>query len=134
MYPVDASGLRVHSADGQLKRNIDVAWAQGLGDEQRDKGAWTKDLERPNDLLNSRVGAVLGRLAKDTGGFVLENTNDLAAGVARMRQERTTYYLLAYQPTNTKLDGKFRRIAVKVKRPKTTVRARPGYVAAQVGQ
>jgi len=134
VYPVDASGLRVHSTEGQLKRNIDVAGAQGLGDEQRDKGAWTKDLERQNDLLNSRVGAVLGRLAKDTGGFVLENTNDLAAGVARMQQERTTYYLLGYQPTNTKLDGKFRRITVKVKRPKTTVRSRPGYVAAQVTQ
>jgi VWFA-related protein len=134
VYPVDASGLRVHSADGEVKRNMDVASAQALGDEQRDKGAWTKDLERQNDLLNSRVGAVLGRLAKDTGGFLLDNTNDLAAGVARMQQERTTYYLLAYQPTNTKFDGKFRRITVKVKRPKTTVRARPGYVAAQVSQ
>lgn len=134
VYPVDASGLRVHSIESQTKRNIDVAGAQGVGDEQRDKGAWTKEVERQNDLLNSRVGAVLGRLAKDTGGFVLENTNDLAAGVARMQQERTTYYLLAYQPTNTKLDGKFRRITVKVKRPKTTVRARPGYVAAQVSQ
>jgi len=134
VYPVDATGLRVHSADGEVKRNMDVASAQGLGDEQRDKGAWTKDLERQNDLLNSRVGAVLGRLAKDTGGFLLENTNDLAAGVARMQQERTTYYLLAYQPTNTKLDGKFRKITVKVKRPKTTVRARPGYLAAQVSQ
>jgi VWFA-related protein len=134
VYPVDAAGLRVHSIEGQMKRNIDVAGAQGVGDEQRDRGGWTKDLERQNDLLNSRVGAVLGRLAKDTGGFVLENTNDLAAGVARMQQERTTYYLLAYQPTNTKLDGKFRRITVKVKRPKTTVRSRPGYVAAQVSQ
>lgn len=134
VYPVDATGLRVHSADGEVKRNMDVATAQALGDEQRDKGAWTKDLERQNDLLNSRVGAVLGRLAKDTGGFLLENTNDLAAGVARMQQERTTYYLLAYQPTNTKLDGKFRKITVKVKRPKTTVRARPGYLAAQVSQ
>ena len=134
VYPVDASGLRVHSTDGELKRNIDVAAAQALGDEQRDKGAWTKDLERQNDLLNSRTGAVLGRLAKDTGGFLLENTNDLGAGVARMKQERTTYYLLSYQPTNSKLDGKFRRINVKVKRPKVTVRARPGYVAAQVNQ
>jgi VWFA-related protein len=134
VYPVDAVGLRVHSTDGELKRNVDVASAKALGDEERDKGAWTKDLERQNDLLNSRTGAVLGRLAKDTGGFLLENTNDLSAGVARMRQERTTYYLLTYQPTNTALDGKFRRINVKVKRPKTTVRARPGYVALQAGK
>jgi len=131
VYPVDAVGLRVHSSEAELGRNVAVAGAKGIGDEERERGAWTKDLEKQNDLLNSRTGAVLGRLAKDTGGFLLENTNDLAAGVARMQRERTTYYLLAYQPTNTALDGKFRRINVKVKRPKTTVRGRPGYVAAQ---
>jgi VWFA-related protein len=134
VYPVDAVGLRVHSLESELGRNVAVAGAQALGDEEREKGALTKDLERQNDLLNSRTAVVLGRLAKDTGGFLLENTNDLGAGVARMRQERTTYYLLSYQPTNTTLDGKFRRISVKVKRPKTTVRARPGYVALQAGK
>jgi Ca-activated chloride channel family protein len=48
-----------------------------------------------------------------------------------MQQERTTYYLLGYQPTNTAADAKFRRVSVKVKRPRVTVRARPGYVAAR---
>jgi VWFA-related protein len=132
IYPVDAAGLRVHSKDAELARNIGVAGAKGIGDEQRDdKHAWTKELESQEEMLNSRPGAVLGRLARDTGGFLLESTNDLAAGVARMQQERSTYYLLAYQPTNTKFDGKFRKVSVKVKRPKVTVRARPGYVALQ---
>jgi VWFA-related protein len=129
VYPVDAVGLRVQSKELELGRNVAVAGAKGIGDEERERGAWTKDLEKQNELLMSRPGAVLGRLAKDTGGFLLENTNDLSAGVARMQRERTTYYLLAYQPTNTKLDGTFRKISVKVKRSKTTVRARPGYVA-----
>ena len=65
------------------------------------------------------------------GGFLIENTNDLGSGVARMKQERTTYYLLAYQPTNARLDGKFRRVGVKVKRSKVHLKARPGYIAAQ---
>ena len=129
VYPVDAVGLRVHSKELELGRNVGVAGAKGIGDEEREKGAWTKELEKQEEMLNSRPGAVLGRLAKDTGGFLLENTNDLGAGVARMQRERTTYYLLAYQPTNTTLDGKFRKISVKVKRPKMTVRGRPGYVA-----
>jgi VWFA-related protein len=131
VYAVDAAGLRVHSKEAELARNVGVAGAQGIGDVKRDDGAWTRELERQDQMLSSRPSAVLGRLTKETGGFLLENTNDLGAGVARMQQERTTYYLLAYQPTNTKLDGKFRRITVKVKRPKTTVRARPGYVAAR---
>ncbi len=130
-YAIDAAGLRVHSEEARVARNVDLAGAQGIGDAQRDRGAWTKDIERQSDLLSSRAGAVLGRLAKDTGGFLIDNTNDLTSGFARMQQERTTYYLLGYEPTNTAADGKFRRVKVKVKRPRVTVRARPGYVAAQ---
>jgi VWFA-related protein len=128
-YPVDAAGLRLHSKEAELSRNVNLAGSQGIGDTKRDEGPWTKELERQDQLLVSRPTAVLGRLAKDTGGFVIENTNDLSAGVARMRQERTTYYLLGYQPANATMDGKFRRVSVKVKRSKVSVRARPGYLA-----
>jgi VWFA-related protein len=130
VYPVDAAGLRVHSKEAELARNVNVAGSQAVGDERRGDGPWTKDLEKQDQLLSSRPTAALGRLAKETGGFLLENTNDLAAGVARMQQERTTYYLLGYQPTNTAMDGTFRKVTVKVKRSKTTVKARPGYLAA----
>ncbi len=135
VYPVDAVGLRVHSTDQALSRNVAMAGARGIGDEPRDdKHAWTKDLESQSEMLASREGLVLGRLAKETGGFVIADTNDLGAGVARMQAERTVYYLLAYQPTNTKLDGTFRKVSVKVKRPKLTVRSRPGYLAPTEGQ
>jgi VWFA-related protein len=130
-YTVDAAGLRVHSEEARVARNVDLAGARGIGDVQRGEGAWTKDIERQSDLLSSRPAAVLGRLANETGGFLIDNTNDLASGFARMHQERTTYYLVAYQPTNTSTDGKFRRVKVKVKRSGVTARARSGYVAAQ---
>jgi VWFA-related protein len=128
-YPIDAAGLRLHSKEAELARDVSLAGAQGIGDARRDDGPWTKELERQDELLASRPTAVLGRLAKETGGFVIENTNNLGAGVARMQQERTTYYLLGYQPTNAAMDGKFRRVTIKVKRPKVAVRARPGYLA-----
>ena len=130
-YAVDAAGLRVHSEEAKVARNVDLAGAQGLGDVQRGQGAWTKDIERQSDILSSRTAAVLGRLATETSGFLIDNTNDLASGFARMQQERTTYYLLGYQPTNMSTDGKFRKVKVKVKRSGVTVRARSGYVAAQ---
>jgi VWFA-related protein len=133
-YPVDASGLRLHSKDAELSRNVNLAGAQGIGDSQREPGPWTKELERQDQLLVSRPTAILGRLAKDTGGFLIENTNDLSAGVARMQRERSTYYLLGFQPSNATMDGKFRRVSVKVKRPKVTVRARPGYLAVAAGR
>ncbi len=130
-YAVDAAGLRVHSEGARVARNVDLAGAQGIGDVERNRGAWTKDIERQSDLLSSSVS--LGRLANETGGFLIDNTNDLTKGFARMQQDRTTYYLLAYQPTNVKADGTFRKVKVKVNRPRVTVRARPGYVAEAVG-
>jgi|SRR5579872_462014 len=131
IYPVDAGGLRVNSKEAETSRGINLAGAQGVGDANRGDGAWTKDLEKQEQTLSSRPAAALGRLANETGGFMIDNTNDLGKGVARMQTERTTYYLLGYQPTNTALDGKFRKVTVKVKRGKYTVRARPGYVAAR---
>ncbi|MEP6592075.1 MAG: VWA domain-containing protein [Acidobacteriota bacterium] len=132
VFAVDAAGLRVHSTEAALGRNVNLAGTQVIGDARRPDGPYTKELERQEQLLSSRPTAVLGRLAKETGGFLLENTNDLGAGVARMQQERTTYYLLTYEPANAAMDGKFRRVTVKVKRPKVTVKGRPGYLAGSV--
>jgi VWFA-related protein len=127
IYPVDAAGLRVQSKEGETGRGVELAGKQGIGDAHRNDGAWSKDLEKQEQMLSS--GGALGRLANETGGFLIDNTNNLAKGVTIMQVDRTTYYMLGYQPTNAAMDGKFRKVSVKVKRGKCTVRARPGYVA-----
>jgi VWFA-related protein len=68
-------------------------------------------------------------IATDTGGSVVTGTN-LLPGLVRIANEGRTYYLLAYSPTNTARDGKFRKIDVTVDRRDVTVRARGGYFAA----
>lgn len=130
VYTVDAAGLRVNSKDAELARVVGVAGAQGVGDQKRGDGPWTKELENQEQNLTSRPTAVPGRLAKETGGFLVENTNDLSRGLARMQQERTTYYLVGYQPVKP-MDGTFRKVTVRVRRPHAVVRARPGYLATQ---
>jgi len=69
-------------------------------------------------------------IAADSGGFTIKDTNDLAAGIGRIAEENSSYYLLGYSPTNTARDGEFRKITVKVPGKKDIdIRARKGYYA-----
>ena len=114
LYFVDARGLEAQSA---------FASAQfGSPLDSRDIGAANAD-----PALEAE-GAV--SLADTTGGFSVQNRNDLAAGLRRIARESQIYYLLGYSPPDRRPDGKFRRIAVSVDRPDVRVRARKGYYAA----
>jgi VWFA-related protein len=81
--------------------------------------------------LKARQDA-MHELAINTDGIAVLNNNDLDAGLKRISDDLTSYYLLGYYSTNTKLDGRFRQIRVRVKRPGVEVRARRGYRAATV--
>jgi VWFA-related protein len=76
-------------------------------------------------------------LALDTGGFVVKNSNDLTGGISRVSSESRVYYLLGYNPTDLRRDGKFRKIEVKLAAGKgkgLSVRARRGYYAPREGE
>jgi VWFA-related protein len=72
----------------------------------------------------------LRELAENTDGLAILNSNDLDKGLKRVSDDLTSYYLLGYYSTNTKLDGTFRSLKVRVKAPGVAVRARRGYRAA----
>jgi hypothetical protein len=72
----------------------------------------------------------INALAVDTGGFLVKNSNDLDQGLGRILRDNESYYLFAYEPTNTARDGRFRRIQVRLRgRPELRVRTRSGYFA-----
>jgi hypothetical protein len=77
--------------------------------------------------LDSRTG--LARLSQDTGGFLIEGSNDLSAGFRRIDEDNQFHYLLTYSPKNAAFDGTFRAIHVTVRRPGVQVFARKGYRA-----
>jgi len=113
VYFLDARGLTA----AQTGMDVEI----GTRTEFRDLGSWfTEQRER---------GEGSQALAADTGGFSLSDTNDLAAGLARIGREARSFYLLGYAPSNRAADGRFRRIEVNVAREGVTVRARRGYFA-----
>jgi VWFA-related protein len=116
MYFVDVRGLDVQSvfASAQFGSPID----------SRDIGAANAD-----STLEAE-GAV--SLADSSGGFSVQNRNDLEAGLRRIARESQVYYLLGYAPSEARADGKFRRISVRVNRPDVQIRARKGYYAGGV--
>ena len=69
----------------------------------------------------------LRELADNTDGLAVVNTNAIEKAMQRIVSDLTSYYLVGYYSSNTKLDGKFREITVRVKRPGVRVRARRGY-------
>jgi VWFA-related protein len=84
-------------------------------------------------VLQHRI-ETLQILAENTDGIALVNNNDLTKQMRRLAADLTSYYLLGYSSTNTKLDGRLRSIKVKVTRPGVDVRARHGYRAATAAE
>jgi VWFA-related protein len=76
----------------------------------------------------------LRTLALNTDGLAMVNSNDLTRGVRRIADDLTSYYLMGYYSSNNKLDGNFRSIKVRSKRPGLEIRSRRGYRAATVAE
>ena len=79
--------------------------------------------------LTSRHNS-LRELAENTDGLAIVNREDIEVAMKRVVEDLTSYYLVGYYSSNTKLDGRFREIKVRVKRSGVQVRARRGYRGA----
>ena len=72
------------------------------------------------------------KLAEETGGRVIDvgnNQQKLRAAFDQIQQELRSQYNLGYTPTNSKLDGSYRKIQIKTKNGDYKVQARQGYYA-----
>ena len=136
VYAVDANGLRSRSnlADTrkQLQEFTDDRMMQVISGSSGSDQPLTRGLERVEDMvrLDSRTG--LARLAEDTGGFLVEQSNNLTSAFKRIDEDNQFHYMLTYTPRNTVFDGKFREILVKSRRSGVQVFARKGYRATRM--
>ena len=91
----------------------------------------------PTGLVSAPRTGSSGYWAVGTGSGLAENTNgrgirflgNFERQVAEAFHDSSAYYLIAYESTQARPDGKFHEIHVRVKRPGVNVRARKGYMA-----
>jgi VWFA-related protein len=135
-YVVDAQGLRAKSSLTVMRKEMeafaDDRFTQLASASDRTQQPMTMAFERVEDTLrlDSRVG--MARLAEETGGFLVDGSNDLTRAFRRIDEDNQFHYLLTYSPSNTTFDGRFRRIDVKVRRPDAQIFARKGYRAVRM--
>jgi len=81
-------------------------------------------------MVRSRPDSGLKKIADETGGgyFELTKTAELAPTFTRVAQELHSQYVIGFTPMS--LDGKVHKLAVRMKQPGMTARARRSYVAA----
>jgi VWFA-related protein len=123
IYSIDARGLTADPPGGGASK----AGSRGSGIYN---GA----------VFNSQRSAQLASqdtlytLAAETGGKSFFDSNDIAAGIQRTQDAMGSYYLLGYYSTNGALDGKYRKITVRLNNPKLAAKLdhREGYYADKV--
>jgi VWFA-related protein len=116
-------GVRPGSPNDHLMREID---------EAANRGNVTIHVIDPRPLGAVGFGGdtILRRLAGDTGGRAIVNTNNPMEQLTSVMADASAYYLVGYTPTRRTNDGKFHEIKVRVKRRGVQVTARRGYWSA----
>jgi len=131
MYPIDARGLlgqstvdaRYQPSPGGLSVN-----AQGqlvAGQKQQNVAVdYSKFLTQTGEEQQS-----MQVIAEETGGKAFVNDNDLKDAVSNAIGSGSSYYSIAYAPSEAKTDGSFRRIKVAVDKGGYKLAYREGYFA-----
>jgi VWFA-related protein len=114
---------------GDLNRSLYLVLSAAIEAAQRaNVSVYAADPGGLRQAATTREHDFLKTLSNNTAGFAVVDTNDPAPGIAQVYRENGSYYLLGYQPTNSRTQGRFRKVEVRVNRPGVTVRTRSGYV------
>ena len=135
-YAADAAGLRVRSAADETRRETStiadsISSATETDNTLSGQQGMMRLMERSEDVLRFDPASGLGALARETGGFLIRDTNNIALGLKRVEEELGSYYLLSYAPNNEAWDGRYRRIELRARRSGLAVQARRGYFAVR---
>jgi VWFA-related protein len=116
LYPVDVRGLQAMVPGG----NATQASLRGTS-------AYSGRAVSAQFDSNFQSQETLVTLASDTGGKAFLDTNDFGKAYEKVQADSAAYYVLGYRSSNTNMDGRLRRITVKVNRGDLKLEYRNAY-------
>jgi VWFA-related protein len=117
VYPVSGAGV--------ASSNVGLADSGGSGRAGGSNGTEALAAEAMN---SASALTTMEQLASSTGGRAF-TTNDIDAALRRIVHDTGVYYTVGYAPIDSKTDGSFRRIDVKIAGGKYNLAYRQGYNA-----
>ena len=118
VYSVDTRGLQAISPLGDATTG-----------SLRGAAAYSGLATQNNFDSNFATQEVMATLSADTGGKAFFDTNDFAPAFQRIQNDTSAYYEIGYFSTDTRRDGSYRRLTIKVDRKDVKLEYRPGYYA-----
>jgi len=141
----DAVGVYLDGAQNEEGRRVLVLYTDGGDTSSTLNYTEIQDLLRASDITLYAIGFLanlsqssqmdqrmrLRTLAEVTGGEAFFPTvlKDLDATYERVLKEIRAQYTVGYLSTNTRTDGSWRKVEIKVTRPGLKIRTRRGYFA-----
>jgi VWFA-related protein len=118
IYSVDSRGLQAlppvgNASTGSLRGT--AAYSGGAMQSQLDANFGSQE--------------VLATLSSDTGGKAFFDSNDFAPAFQQIQHDTEAYYILGFHSTDTRRDGSYRHLTVKLNRADAKIEYRPGYYA-----
>lgn len=144
IHTMDARGLQARAAVAGFDETPGrSALASSMGDLRRISGAPTNQRVPTNplpeeSLLNTKGSLeaiesqmMLRMLAEATGGIAVTSLNDFGEGIRKIASASDGYYLIGYMPSDSRFNGQFRKVEVKVKPGGLRVYSKQGYFASE---
>jgi VWFA-related protein len=122
-YPIDARGLNALPPGGDASHPAARSNSMFTGSAVASQRAKFEDTQE-----------TVVSLASDTGGKAFLDDNDISMGIANAQNDVKSYYILGYNSTNEKEDGKFRRVSVKLVNKDLQASAKLNYKSGYFGQ
>jgi Ca-activated chloride channel homolog len=142
----DAVGASLDELKGIHERRVILVFTDGDDTESKVRLGTVMDRARAEEVMVYAIGfesiyfngqrmvkskpdGGLQKLAAETGGgyFELDKGSELASTFTRVAQELHSQYVLGFTPTQ--LDGRVHKLAIRLKQPGMTARARRSYLA-----